>query len=169
MAGKSMKITKAQLKQIIKEELLLALEGTNPKPHPRKKATEILNPDSMEEDVDEDRSEPPYVPQVTLEEERTVADDIDRYVSRIEKSGYSVWGNKEGGVIIKREPERAEVVSIVDSGRKGRERYAVEWLPASGHRGTHLYDTIEHILSGQVRTTDGSETHMGQPTLQLEQ
>tara|TARA_R110000824_G_scaffold133402_2_gene296157 strand:+ start:779 stop:1228 length:450 start_codon:yes stop_codon:yes gene_type:complete len=148
------KITKSRLKQIILEEV-----------------KELLNPDSMEEDVDvdEDRSEPPYVPQVTLEEERTVPDDIERYVSRIEDSGHSVWGDDEGGVIIKREPEGAEVVRIFDSGRKGRQRYAVEWLPASGYNGTHLYDTIEHILSGKVKTTDGPERHLGQPTLQLEQ
>jgi len=161
-----MKITKSQLKQIIKEELLLVLEGVNPKPHPRKG---ILNPDSMEEDVDEDRSEPPHVPQITLEEERTILDDIRRYVERIEDSGHAVFEDEDGGIIIAREPEGAEVARIFDSGNKGRERYAVEWLPASGYKGTHLYDTIEHILSGQVRTTDGSETHIGQPTLQLEQ
>ena len=146
-----MKITKSQLKQLIKEELLLVLEGVNPKPHPRKG---ILNPDSMEEDVGDGR---------------TVLDDIKRYIKRIEDSGHAVFEDEDGGIVIAREPEGAEVARIFDSGNKGRERYAVEWLPASGHKGTHLYDTIEHILSGQVRTTDGSETHIGQPTLQLEQ
>jgi len=146
-----MKITKEQLKQIIKEELLLVLEGVNPKPHPRKG---ILNPDSMEEDVGDGR---------------TVLDDIKHYVKRIEDSGHAVFEDEDGGIVIAREPEGAEVARIFDSGNKGRDRYAVEWLPASGHKGTHLYDTIEHILSGQVRTTDGSETHIGQPTLQLEQ
>ena len=106
-----------------------------------------------------------------LEEEaiRTVPDDIEHYIKRIEDSGHAVFEDEDGGIIIAREPEGAEVARIFDSGNKGRERYAVEWLPASGHKGTHLYDTIEHILSGQVRTTDGSETHIGQPTLQLEQ
>ena len=146
-----MKITKSRLKQIILEEV-----------------KEILNPDSMEEDVDEDRSEPPHVPQITLEEERTVADDIKGYVSRIKDSNHSIWTD-QGAVIIKREPEGAEVARISDSGRKGRERYAVKWLPASGYSGTHLYDTIEHILSGKVKTTDGPERHIGQPTLQLEE
>jgi hypothetical protein len=153
-----MKISKEDLKQIIKEELLLVLEGVNPIPHPAptgdENPEEVLNPDSMEEDVGDGR---------------TVLDDIKRYVKRIEDSGHAVFEDEDGGIVIAREPEGAEVARIFDSGNKGRERYAVEWLPASGHKGTHLYDTIEHILSGQVRTTDGSETHIGQPTLQLEQ
>ena len=86
-----MKITKSRLKQIILEEV-----------------KEILNPDSMEEDVDEDRSEPPHVPQITLEEERTVADDIKGYVSRIKDSNHSIWTD-QGAVIIKRQ-ERARAL-----------------------------------------------------------
>ena len=65
-----MKITKSQLKQIIKEEL-----------------EDVLGPD-----VDEDESEPPHVPSISLEggadEGRTVMDDVEPYVDELACDGY---------------------------------------------------------------------------------
>jgi len=178
-----MKITKQQLKQIIKEELLLVLEGVNPKPHPRK--DETLNPDSMEEqwkviedlDVDEDRSEPPHVPSISLEEEggRTVMDDVASYVDELAGMGITIAPAEKGDGVSLLDRDEEPIANIYYVG-KGENRYAVEWMPASNMALRNLlglskvehYGTIEQILSGRVRTTGGDEIHIGPSTLSEE-
>ena len=151
-----MKITKSQLKQIIKEEL-----------------EDILNPDSMEEDVDEDRSEPPHVPSISLAEQtgRTVIDDFKKYKADLAGMGITITPAKKGdGVSLF--TDRNKIANIYYIG-KGENRYAVEWLPASNAALRNLlglskvdhYGSIQQILSGVLQTTDGPERHVAQTTL----
>jgi len=154
------KITKSQLKQIIKEEL-----------------EDILNPDSMEEELDEAlplQSSGWSYEKKDLDEEqtgRTVMDDFERYKADLAGMGITITPAKKGdGVSLF--TDRNKIANIYYIG-KGENRYAVEWLPASNAALRNLlglskvdhYGSIQQILSGVLQTTDGPERHVAQTTL----